>query len=329
VASWAELERDAPDFAHAGRRLLVGADGVAIGFLATVGARGGVHLAPVCPIFCGAQLYLSAGSRTPKARDLRAGGRYALHAFLGASDEEFQLAGEAHEVEAADERAAVHAAIPFAAFQPTDPLFRLSVERALWVSWERVGQPDTRAVRRRWAPPPREAERASPSADVVVRRSSRGDAESTRRCLDAVARERRWLGFLKAPPLEQVRAFVAVPGFIQFVALSGAQVVGWCDVSPNPLEGFRHSAVLGMGLLPGYRGRGLGRALLGETLRAARAAGLTRIELEVVASNRAAIALYERSGFVREGTKRSGRVLDGEAEDIHCMALLLPGAGAA
>jgi hypothetical protein len=73
-----------------------------------------------------------------------------LHAFLGANDEEFQVAGRAAEVLDETQRSAVHAAIPFAAFQRADPVFRLDVERALWVYWERVGQPDTRAVRRRW-----------------------------------------------------------------------------------------------------------------------------------------------------------------------------------
>ncbi len=73
-----------------------------------------------------------------------------LHAFLGADDEELQLAGRAEEVRTAEERAAVHAAIPFPAFDTADPVFRLSIERALWVYWERAGQPDTRAVRRRW-----------------------------------------------------------------------------------------------------------------------------------------------------------------------------------
>ena len=31
-----------------------------------------------------------------------------------------------------------------------DPVFRLSVSAALHVHWERVGQPDTRAIRERW-----------------------------------------------------------------------------------------------------------------------------------------------------------------------------------
>jgi hypothetical protein len=152
MASWSEFEAAALDFAAAGRRLFVGSDGVAIGFLASVGARGLPHLSPVCPIFAGEHLYLSTGAHTPKARDLRDSGAFVLHAFLAANDEEFQLAGRALEVHDPAERSAVHAAIPFAAFKTSDPIFRLSLERALWVYWERVGQPDTKAVRRRWPP---------------------------------------------------------------------------------------------------------------------------------------------------------------------------------
>jgi hypothetical protein len=154
VGSWSEFEASAPDFGAAARRLFVGADGVAIGFLASVGARGAPHLSPVCPIFAGEHVYLSAGAHTPKAADLRGSGAYVLHAFLAANDEEFQIAGRAAEVQEPAERSAVHAAIPFAAFKTTDPIFRLSIERALWVYWERAGQPDTKAVRRRWPPGP-------------------------------------------------------------------------------------------------------------------------------------------------------------------------------
>jgi hypothetical protein len=152
VASWFEFEKASPEFGVAGRRLLVGSDGVAIGFLASVSEHGALHISPVCPIFCAAQLYLSAGAYTPKASDLRVSGNYVLHAFLAASDEEFQVAGHAVEVHDPAERSEVHVAIPFAAFKTTDPVFRLSIDRALWVFWERVGQPDTEAVRRRWPP---------------------------------------------------------------------------------------------------------------------------------------------------------------------------------
>ena len=83
-------------------------------------------------------------------RDLRATRVYALHAFLGPNDEETQIGGSAREMIEPDERAAVHATIHFAAFGRDDPIFELRIERALWVYWEHFGQPDTRAVRRRW-----------------------------------------------------------------------------------------------------------------------------------------------------------------------------------
>ncbi len=150
MVSWAGFERSAHEFAAAGRRLLAGSDGNAIGFLATVGRRGAPHIAPVCPIFCEDHVYLSAGIRTPKVRDLRHNGAFTLHAFLGQHDEEFQIAGLAEEVNDPSERGAVHEAIPFAAFEKDDPIFRLVVERALWVYWERVGKPDTVPIRRRW-----------------------------------------------------------------------------------------------------------------------------------------------------------------------------------
>lgn len=149
-SNWAEFERAAPEFGAAGRRRLVGGDGVAIGFFASVGERSRPHLSPVCPIFCGDDLYVSAGAHTPKVADLRATRAYVLHAFLGANDEEFQIAGSATEADDEAERAAVHAAIPFGSFKRGDPIFRLGVERALWVYWENVGRPDTKAVRRRW-----------------------------------------------------------------------------------------------------------------------------------------------------------------------------------
>jgi hypothetical protein len=146
---WHDFAQRAPELAAAARRLLTGADGVAIGFLATSG-RDAPHLAPVCPVFSGDGVYVIAVAGTPKARDLRERGGYALHALLAPSDEELQLAGRAREVNDAAERACVHSAVRFAAFGRSDPIFELRIARALWVFWERVGQPDTHAVRRRW-----------------------------------------------------------------------------------------------------------------------------------------------------------------------------------
>jgi hypothetical protein len=150
MTGWKGFEEAAPELAAAAKRLMVGEDGVAIAFLATAGASGAPRLGPVCPIFQGGGLFLSAASGTPKVRDLRERGDYVLHAFLGENDEELQLAGRAREVLDPAERTAVHEAIPFGSFDRSHPIFRFDVARALWVYWERAGKPDTRAVRRRW-----------------------------------------------------------------------------------------------------------------------------------------------------------------------------------
>jgi RimJ/RimL family protein N-acetyltransferase len=150
--------------------------------------------------------------------------------------------------------------------------------------------------------------------------------EGFNRAVDAVARERRWIGFTEGPPLEASRAFVehvVAGGGVHLVAVDGSgAVVGWCDVERHGREGFRHAGRLGIGMLPEARGRGLGRRLVTAALDAARARGMERVELEVFASNTRAVALYESLGFVPEGLKRRARKLDGRYDDDVIMALL-------
>jgi ribosomal protein S18 acetylase RimI-like enzyme len=100
-------------------------------------------------------------------------------------------------------------------------------------------------------------------------------------------------------------------------------VVGWVDIERVAWEGMRHVGRLGMGLLPEFRGRGLGRMLLQAALTAAAHAGLRRVELEVYASNGPAIALYRAMGFDDEGRKVGARELDGRPDDLLVMAMHL------
>jgi len=127
-----------------------------------------------------------------------------------------------------------------------------------------------------------------------------------------------------AEEVASILGFVLKERPIQFLAEEEGRVVGWCDVTPDTREGFRHQGILGIGVLPGFRRRGIGRALLGRTVRAGLESGLIRIELEVFGSNGRAIRMYERGGFQVEGRKRLGRILDGEIEDVVIMALLKP-----
>ena len=148
---WDEFERAAPDFAEAGLRLFATAqdEGVLIAYMATVSANGTPRIAPVCPIHAGGELFISAGTTTPKVRDLQERGRYALHAFLGAGDEEFQIWGQATRIGDDGARARVHAAIRFQ-FDAEDPVFALDVKRCRWGYWVNPGRPGTYPVHKRW-----------------------------------------------------------------------------------------------------------------------------------------------------------------------------------
>jgi ribosomal protein S18 acetylase RimI-like enzyme len=154
---------------------------------------------------------------------------------------------------------------------------------------------------------------------------SEAHIESYHLALDTVARERRYLAFLEAPPLEATRSFVLnmiAQRNPQFVALSGAVIVGWCDVQRFSRPMHAHAGSLGMGLLPPFRGQGLGTRLITTTLAAAQAAGLSRVELSVREDNLSAIALYKRVGFAVEGLSRNAVRVDGVDENVVQMAVL-------
>jgi ribosomal protein S18 acetylase RimI-like enzyme len=146
------------------------------------------------------------------------------------------------------------------------------------------------------------------------------------RALDFVAREGRYLAFVEGPPLENTRAFVLdhiQRGHPQFVAISAGEVVGWCDVTPKERPIYAHGGVLGIGLLPRFRGQGIGTNLIRSTLAATRTIGLHRVELTVRQNNTRAIELYKKAGFAVEGLQRDAVQIDGLYENIVCMAILL------
>ncbi|MFO1109557.1 MAG: GNAT family N-acetyltransferase [Bradyrhizobium sp.] len=149
--------------------------------------------------------------------------------------------------------------------------------------------------------------------------------ESFHRALDCVVRERRFLAFLEAPPIESTRAFVLnniEQGYPQFVAISAGEVMGWCDVLPKPRPVHAHVGVLGVALLPGFRGQGHGERLMRQTLDAARAFGMHRVELTVRQHNTNAIALYRKIGFEIEGLMRDAIKVDDVCENVVLMGLL-------
>ncbi|KAF2993211.1 hypothetical protein E8E13_000483 [Curvularia kusanoi] len=85
----------------------------------------------------------------------------------------------------------------------------------------------------------------------------------------------------------------------------------------TPAMAHHRSTSIGLTILPGYQGRGYGREAIEWALDYAfRRAGLHRVEIRAFGWNEGATRLYERMGFVREGTERKaywheGRWWDG------------------
>jgi hypothetical protein len=145
--SWHLLAEAAPELASFGATRLH--DQVA--YLATVRPDGSPRLHPVRPVVGADRLLIFMEPASPKGRDLRRNGRYALH--CSATDpggqpwelHEFWVAGRATPVEDPTTRQIGNAATSF----PRDEHFvlcELTVERAASITYGADGKP----IRQRW-----------------------------------------------------------------------------------------------------------------------------------------------------------------------------------
>lgn len=159
---------------------------------------------------------------------------------------------------------------------------------------------------------------------TTIRPITLDDVPSYHAALASVAREGLYLRMTEAPSLASTSHFVADNignGNPHFVALDGHVVVGWCDICRSGEHRSEHVGSLGMGVIASHRRRGIGHKLIAATLAAALPL-FRRVELEVYATNPGAIALYERVGFVPEGTRRRAIHIEGVDIDIVMMGLL-------
>ena len=106
----------------------------------------------------------------------------------------------------------------------------------------------------------------------------------------SVADERRYLRALKRYPHAAV-----------FVAEAAEGIIGRLSIARDPHPASHHVADLGLMVAAGRRRQGVGTALMAEATAWARGAGVRKLELHVFPHNDAAIALYEKLGFRREG----------------------------
>jgi RimJ/RimL family protein N-acetyltransferase len=123
---------------------------------------------------------------------------------------------------------------------------------------------------------------------------------------------------------EILAGYAAADNAIMLVAEEDGLIVGLTNIRAGKRQAMRHAGDLGITVRQGYRGRGIGDALMSAVLAWARGTGiLTRIELQVFARNAVAIHLYEKHGFRLEGRRQRAIFQNGQYQDDLFMALLL------
>ncbi len=147
------------------------------------------------------------------------------------------------------------------------------------------------------------------------------DAASFRQCVGAVAAERRYLAFYGPFPYLQVKAFLRRMLHEKnpsLVVTDGDRIVGWADVTRVNAWTSSHVGTLGMGLLPEYRGKGLGKKLLAGVLKLANTK-FDQVDLTVYRQNKRARNLYKKAGFAWCGTKKGAAKLSYGIDDVLIM----------
>ena len=102
-----------------------------------------------------------------------------------------------------------------------------------------------------------------------------------------------------------LRAIRRYPNAAVFVAEDEGHIVGRLSIARDQHPASRHVADLGLMVAITHRRRGIGKGLLEAAVTWGRDSGVRKLELHVFPWNDAAIALYERFGFVKEGYRHA------------------------
>jgi RimJ/RimL family protein N-acetyltransferase len=164
---------------------------------------------------------------------------------------------------------------------------------------------------------------------IRVRPAVPGDAPDLVALAEAIGREEgRWIlateGWRSvADERRFLRGVQSHPDAAVFVAEVDGTIVARLSLARDPHPASRHVADLGLMVAAGHRRRGVGTALLEESVGWARRVGVRKLELHVFPWNEPALRLYESFGFEREGYRRRHYLRGGELVDAVLMAYVL------
>jgi RimJ/RimL family protein N-acetyltransferase len=107
-----------------------------------------------------------------------------------------------------------------------------------------------------------------------------------------------------------------------FVAVNEDVLVGYLVAIGGQALRNRHSVYIVIGVLNDFVGQGIGTKLFEALEKWAIEQNIYRLELTVMTHNQRALALYEKMGFIVEGTRHNSLFVDGQFVDEYYMAKL-------
>ena len=120
---------------------------------------------------------------------------------------------------------------------------------------------------------------------------------------------------------EDVKSTLTSPWLRVVGAFEGEDLAGWGCAGVNPPE----ARLMTIAILPGFRRKGYGRALLKALLQAAADTGCGYMELECRAGNLPAQQMYKTHGFIKVGISKGYYTDTGEDAYIYCLPSLPEG----
>ncbi len=166
---------------------------------------------------------------------------------------------------------------------------------------------------------------------LVIREATEADARALLGYVEAISGESDYLSFgpgefelTEAEEETILRRYQESDNQVYLVGTVGGAVVAALTFAAGHRPRTRHSGGFGLSVRKDYWGLGIGSLLVDTLIDWARGTGIvTKINLRVRTDNQRAVALYERKGFVIEGTIRREIYLDGLYYDSHLMGLEL------
>lgn len=166
---------------------------------------------------------------------------------------------------------------------------------------------------------------------LMLREAEPGDAEQLLLFLEQTAGESenitRSPGELKLTverEREILQTSLESPTNLVLLAEIAGEIAGSLNFHSGERQRTRHAGEIGLLVLRKYWGLGIGGYLLASLIAWARGTGVIRkIDLHVRVDNLAAIHLYEKYGFVREGRISRELFVHGEFIDLYAMGLLI------